>query len=76
MAATDNIAVTIQGHGRYQTSVEAMDLLIERYLPTSVAELRQEIISRSDYPATHYDDLRTVTECLMILAEFDGFATN
>lgn len=76
MALADNISIHIHGHGWYQTSAERMDLLIERCLPASVAGLRQQIIDRGDYPAGHYDDLHTITECLMILAELDGFATN
>ena len=76
MAITDKITVNITNHGQYQTDVNHFDLMIGRYLPASPYELRQKITERSDYPEGHYDDVYTVTELLMILAELDGFATN
>lgn len=76
MAVADNIRATITGHGTYQTSVNHFDLVIARYLPNSPYELRKLIEERSDYPPGHYDDVHTVTELLLILAELDGFATN
>ncbi len=76
MAFTDYITVNITGHGTYQTRAGALDLLIGRYLPASVAELRAKIEEKSDGMDIDYSDLSTVTECLMVLAEYDGYATN
>jgi hypothetical protein len=76
MAYSDDVKVQITNHGAYQTSVESFERMIVRYLPDSVAGLREKIAERGLYPPHHYDDLHTVTECLMILAEFDGLATS
>lgn len=88
-------------HGWYQTTAEALDLMMMRYLPASVASLRKQIVEENGEGCEgHYDtddaltsgvgigepvtcdgtcryaDLTTVTECLMILAELRGYATN
>lgn len=76
MAITDKITINITGHGQFQTSVNDFDRMMSRYLHNSPYELRKKIAERSDYPEEHYSDVHTVTELLMILAEFDGFATN
>lgn len=103
MSTTDKIAITIEGHGAYQTSAEALDLMIRRYLPNSVEGLRATIAKESGESCeghadtdetllsgagigestccdgsciTTYRDLHTVTECLMVLAELRGYATN
>jgi len=66
--------ITLEGsHGQYQTRVGALDMMIRRYLPASVNDLQEELRARSgddDYK------IHTVTEGLMILAEYDGYATN
>jgi hypothetical protein len=74
MSATDPIRIHIAKHGWFQTTAYRFDLLIERYLPASPQGLRQQIEERS--PEIDYSDVHTVTECLMILAELDGYATN
>jgi hypothetical protein len=74
MAANDRITIELKGHGQYQTDAERLDVLISQYLPASVAELRASIQERS--PEIDYSDLTTVTECLMVLAEYHGYATN
>lgn len=76
MAITDKITINITGHGQFQTDANHFDLMISRYLHDSPNGLRKKITERSVYPAGHYDDVHTVTELLMILAELDGFATN
>ncbi len=76
MAFTDYITINIEGHGTYQTRAGALDLLMQRYLPASIAELRAKIEEKSDGNGIDYSDLSTVTECLMILGEYDGYATN
>lgn len=66
--------ITLEGdHGRYQTRVAELDLMIQRYLPASVEDLRNLIQERQGGPGY---SLSTVTEGLMILAELDGHATN
>jgi hypothetical protein len=71
MALTDEI--TLEGeHGQYRARVESLDLVIARYLPASVAGLREIIRERTGEERT----LTTIMEGLMILAELDGFATN
>jgi hypothetical protein len=66
--------ITLEGeHGQYQTRVGALDLMIMRYLPASVNDLQEILRERSGDP--HYT-ISTVTEGLLILAEYDGHATN
>lgn len=50
-------------HGWYQTTAEALDLMIERYLPRSVAQLRKEIAEddSSLKCGGHYDTDDTLT---------------
>ncbi|AVO22564.1 hypothetical protein PBI_PAEDORE_81 [Streptomyces phage Paedore] len=74
MAATDRITMNIKGHGQYQTDAEHFDMLMARHLPASVEELRAQIQERTT--EIDYSDLATVTECLMVLAEYSGYATN
>ncbi|MCP9209566.1 hypothetical protein [Streptomyces cucumeris] len=73
MAMTDDIKIKLAGHGLFQTNGHHFDQLMAKYLPASVAELRDGIGERIDID---YSDLETVTECLMVLAELDGLATN
>lgn len=77
MALHDKI--TLEGeHGQYQTRVGSLDLMIQRYLGVSVEPARvndlQEII-REESGDPNYK-ITTVTEGLMILAEYRGYATN
>lgn len=66
--------VTLTGeHGQYQTTPEALDLMIARYLPASVEDLQREIRERSGDPQY---SIKSVSEGLMILQEYDGYATN
>jgi hypothetical protein len=72
VAAWDKI--TLEGeHGQYQTRVAELDLMIMRYLPASVEDLRDLIRERQGDPDYN---VSTVTEGLMILAELDGYAIN
>lgn len=74
MAMTDRVSVTLTGHGRVSVTTGAMDRTIARYLPASPFGLRQKIDTheKNGYKPGHYDDLLTVTEYLMVLAELDG----
>jgi hypothetical protein len=66
--------ITLTGeHGQYQTTPEALDIMIGRYLPASVESLQREIRERSG-DATY--TIKSVVEGLMILQEYDGYATN
>lgn len=66
--------ITLEGeHGQYQTRVGALDLMIQKYLPATVGDLQEIIREESGDP--HYT-IATVTEGLMILAEYRGLATN
>lgn len=72
-----DIRITIEGHGQFQTTAEAFDLVMSRYLPASTASLRTLVNERMHQAhGLDYSDLHTATECLMVLAELDGFATN
>lgn len=83
MARYDTIGMSIGSHGSFETSAASLDVLMTRYLPGLekwiaeigiVADLRSQIQAR--LPELDYSDLATVTECLMVLAELDGCATN
>jgi hypothetical protein len=76
MAVTDTIKVNIKGHGHYQLSVAGLDRVITAYLPASVSQLRDEICKTNGAEPREYADLVTVTECLVILGELHGYATN
>lgn len=79
MKVDGHVKLYIQRHGSYQTSAERLDHLIATYLPASVEELRSKLQHFSDTEhgaGIDYSDLRTVTECLMVLAELHGYATN
>lgn len=66
--------ITAQGsYGQFQTTPFAFDMLIAKYLPASVNELNAIITERRGEEGDPY---ATVTECLMVLAEYDGYATN
>lgn len=77
-ARTGHITMRVGSHGFYQTSAEGFDYLLGEYLPASPAGLRDTIQRLSDEMGQDidYSDLRTITECLMVLAELRGMATN
>lgn len=78
-APAGHIAMRVTTHGCYQTSAESFDLLIAEYLPALPAELRAKLQRYADEEfgaGIDYSDLTTVTECLMVLAELRGYATN
>ncbi len=69
----DKIGLRSSAHGHFETTPEALDLMIGSYLPTSVQDLEKLIAERlgeARYPLT------SVIEGLMVLAELDGYATN
>ncbi|WP_031513670.1 hypothetical protein [Streptomyces sp. NRRL F-5123] len=74
-----HVRLRVTTHGSFQTSPESFDRLMAEYLPASPAELRAKLQRFSDEQhgsSIDYSDLTTVTECLMVLAELRGFATN
>lgn len=68
---TDKVSITIKGHGYYQTTAEMFDKAMEKYLPASVATLR-DVLREASEGEEDFSDLTTVTECLFILSEYDG----
>jgi hypothetical protein len=77
-ARTGHIAMRVASHGFYQMSAESMDRLMEMMLPSRMTELRDHLQKMGDDMGMgiDYSDLSTVTECLMILGELNGMATN
>lgn len=74
-----HVALYIPAHGSYETTPEALDELMAEHLPDSVAGLRRKIQKHSDEEMGQdidYSDLKSITECLFILAELHGHATN
>jgi hypothetical protein len=78
MATTPNrVTVQIKGLGTYQTTAEGLDLMIMKYLPSSISQLRSVIVNlEPERTSEELANLRTITECLMVLAELNGYATN
>lgn len=78
---TVSLQFPVPGHGAYKVRVEALDVVMARYLPglvmdgSLVRELKERINERSDAQGggIDYSDLTTVTECLLVLAEYDGY---
>jgi hypothetical protein len=69
------IAATIPKHGLYRLTSGRLDLAIRRYLPASSNELLNLVMRRAPEMGMDpegFNDLRTVSECLFILAEWDG----
>ena len=56
-------------HGTFTCTPEALDAAMAHYLPTSCRGLRVVIGDRN--PGTDYEDVRTVTELLVMLADMD-----
>lgn len=71
----ENPRVTVQGwYGQFQTNPFLLDIVISKYLPASPEQLNALIVERrGEYLEGKYE---TVIECLMVLAQFDGYATN
>lgn len=61
-------------HGQYETTPEALDLMMSKFLPASVGQLRHELRQRE--PDIDWSDLMDITSCLVVLAEYEGYATN
>jgi hypothetical protein len=79
MQPKGHVRMYVTNHGQYQTSADRFDQLIAEYLPASVESLRAQLQKFSDEEfggGIDYSDLTSVTECLMILGELRGFATN
>ena len=74
-----HVSIYIAAHGAYETSAASFDALMTEYAGTPLPRLRADIQKLSDEQhggGIDYSDLRTVTECLFILAELSGMATN
>lgn len=76
MAHTDTITMIVGNHGEFQTDAAHFDLLMVEYVMGGQGfdSLMREIGELS--PDVDYGDLTTISECLMVLAELRGYATN
>lgn len=80
MASNDNIGSHLDGHGTYQTSVAGFDALLTQHVVGPVGAelldaLRATLAEVSD-GQVDFSDLTTITEHLLVLAEYSGLATN
>lgn len=73
MNRPQRIAFT-SNHGTYETTPEALDLMMSKFLPASPEQLRQILSERA--PDIDYSDVRSVSALLVVLAEYEGHATN
>jgi len=74
-----HLSLYIQAHGQYETDTASFDALMTAYGSWSLARLRvalQKLATEVHGMDTDYSDLRSVTECLFIMAELSGMATN
>lgn len=54
------------GHGSFRVTTAMIDWAMDKYLPASIDSLRAII---SEYTGFDYSDLRTLTDCLAVLAD-------
>lgn len=76
---TGHVSLQIAAHGAYETDIASFDGLLAEYGTWSLEKFRSEIQCLSDEEhggGIDYSDLRSVTECLFIMAELSGMATN
>ena len=74
-----HVRAEIPGRGQYQTDTASFDALLAEYGSWDVKRLKAKLQKRSDEQhggGIDYSDLRSVTECLFIMAELSGLATN
>jgi hypothetical protein len=79
MARPGHVSLRITDHGAYQTDIASFDALWAEYGHLKLDELRAQIQKFSDEQhggGIDYSDLRTLTECMFIMAELSGMATN
>lgn len=77
--APGHVALYIAAHGQYQTDTASFDALLTEYGHLPVDKLRATVQKLGDEQhggGIDYSDLRSVTECLFIMAELSGMATN
>ncbi len=58
-------------HGTFTTDTLALDLMIQSRLPASPMELRDRLAETTGLPVYTYDDISTVTEFLVMMADAD-----
>jgi len=74
MSTTPKISVEIPGHGTYSCPDYVMDLMIERHLPASPAQLRAIVEERSQ---ESFSDVLGASTFLIILGDWwDAEITN
>lgn len=68
------VSAIIEYHGYYQTTPENFDLAMQKYLPASIESLRALLneLNERNGNEIDYSDLKTITECLFVLSEYDG----
>lgn len=73
------IRAEIPGRGRYTTTAEALDELLAEKAPFSLPALKRDIrhvareeLGFDDEYLASVDSLKTITECLLVLAELTG----
>ena len=69
----------IAAHGAYETSTASFDQLLADYGHLNVVKFKALVQKLSDEEhggGIDYSDLTSVTECLFIMAELTGWATN
>jgi hypothetical protein len=74
-----HLALYIPAHGQYETDTASFDTLLAEYGTWSLPLLRgaiQKLATEEHGMNIDYSDLRTVTECLFVMAELSGLATN
>ncbi len=65
------VVIEATGHGRYQTSPEALDLAIRRFSDATVNDLQWVMLERSDYELTYWD-IETKSHLLVIWCDTLG----
>lgn len=76
MAKDSKITLIVGGHGQFETTFELFDSLMAEYAVFDVFMLHVEIKELVGDQGYEVSDLTTRIECLMILAELRGLATN
>lgn len=74
-----HVALYIPAHGQYETDTASFDALLTEYGTWTLPRLReavQKLATEEHGMDIDYSDLRTVTECLFVMAELSGMATN
>ncbi len=72
MATTEKTITVENAHGLFRCSPIALDAALNRCLPGSVQDLRNYFCARVEARPGEYDDVTSVGELLIMIAEIDG----